>query len=141
MSKIEINIEKLQISIQKYLQQFWQTFNGKDGKELDEALVEQGESEEEKRIIAEQCAEIDLEHDLMEELVASKKDPGQWLEEKIEETVKEVKPDATQEEVEVVKGSVADSMETDIGFEADSLKEEATLITESMKEEQSKKEE
>lgn len=141
MSKIEINIEKLQISIQKYLQQFWQTFNGKEGKELDEALVQQGESEEEKRIIAEQCAEIDLEHDLMEELVASKKDPGQWLEEKIEETVKEVKPDATQEEVEIVKGSVADSMETDIGIEAGGLKEEATLITESMKEEQSKKEE
>lgn len=136
-----IKIEELQKSIQKNLHKLWQAFNGKEGKELDEALVQQGDSEEEKRIIAEQCAEIDLEHDLMEELVASKKEPGQWLEEKIEETVKEVKPDATQEEVEVVKGSVADSMERDIGFEADSLKEEATLITESMKEEQSKKEE
>lgn len=136
-----IKIEELQKSIQKHLHRLWQAFNGKEGKELDEALVQQGDSEEEKRIIAEQCAEIDLEHDLMEELMASKKDPGQWLEEKIEETVKEVKPDVTQEEVEVVKESVADSMETDIGIEAGGLKEEATLITESMKEEKSKKEE
>lgn len=136
-----IKIEELQKSIQKHLHRLWQAFNGKEGKELDEVLVQQGESEEEKRIIAEQCAEIDLEHDLMEELMASKKDPGQWLEEKIEETVKEVKPDATQEEIEVVKESVADSMETVIGIEADGLKEEAKLITESMIEEQSKKEE
>lgn len=133
-------IEELQMSIQKYLQSFWQTLNGKEKSELDEALIQQGESDEEKKIIAEQCAEIDLEHDLMEELVASKKDPGLWLAEKIEETVKEVKPDATQEEVEMVKESVADSMETEIGIEADGLTEEATIITASIEKEESKKE-
>lgn len=136
-----IKIEELQKSIQKHLHRLWQAFNGKEGKELDEALVQQGESEEEKKIIAEQCAEIDLEHDLMEELVASKKDPGLWLEEKIEETVKEVKPDATQEDMEMVKESVADSMETEIGIEAEGLTEEATIITASIEKEQSKKEE
>lgn len=135
-----IKIEELQMSILKYLHRFWQVLKGKDNKELDEALIQQGESDEEKKIIAEQCAEIDLEHDLMEELVASKKDPGQWLEEKIEETVKEVKPDATQEDVEMVKESVADSMETGIGIEADGLTEEATLITTSIEKEESKKE-
>jgi hypothetical protein len=129
------------MSIQKYLQSFWQTLNGKEKSELDEALIQQGESDEEKKIIAEQCAEFDLEHDLMEELVASKKDPGQWLEEKIEETVKEVKPDATQEEVEMIKESVADSMETEIGIEADGLTEEAMIITASIEKEESKKEE
>lgn len=134
-------IEELQMSIQKYLQSFWQTLNGKEKSELDEALIQQGESDEEKKIIAEQCAEIDLEHDLMEELVASKKDPGLWLEEKIEETVKEVKPDATQEEVEMVKDSVADSMETEIGIEADGLTEEVMIITASIEKEESKKEE
>ena len=134
-------IEELQMSIQKYLNKFWQALNGKDKKELDEALIQQGESDDEKKIIAEVCAEIDLEHDLMEELVASKKDPGQWLEEKIEETVKEVKPDATQEEVEMIKESVADSMETEIGIEADGLTEEATIITSSMESEEIKKEE
>jgi hypothetical protein len=136
-----IKIEELQMSIQKYLNKFWQALNGTDKKELDEALIQQGESDDEKKIIAEVCAEIDLEHDLMEELVASKKDPGQWLEEKIEETVKEVKPDATQEEVEMVKESVADSMEAEIGIEADGLTEEATIITTSMESEEIKKEE
>ena len=136
-----IKIEELQMSIQKYLNKFWQALNGKDKKELDEALIQQGESDDEKKIIAELCAEIDLEHDLMEELVASKKDPGQWLEEKMEETVKEVKPDATQEEVEMVKESVADSMEVEIGIEADGLTEEAMIITASIEKEESKKEE
>lgn len=136
-----IKIEELQMSIQKYLNKFWQALNGTDKKELDEALIQQGESDDEKKIIAEVCAEIDLEHDLMEELVASKKDPGQWLEEKIEETVKEVKPDATQEEVEMIKESVADSMEAEIGIEADGLTEEATIITTSMESEEIKKEE
>lgn len=136
-----IKIEELQMSIQKYLNKFWQALNGTDKKELDEALIQQGESDDEKKIIAEVCAEIDLEHDLMEELVASKKDPGQWLEEKIEETVKEVKPDATQEEVEMIKESVADSMETEIGIEADGLTEEAMIITASIEKEESKKEE
>lgn len=136
-----IKLEELQKSIQKHLHRLWQAFNGKEGKELDEALVQQGESDEEKKIIAEQCAEIDLEHDLMEELLASKKDPGLWLEEKIEETVKEVKPDATQEDMEMVKESVADSMETEIGIEAEGLTEEATIITASIEKEQSKKEE
>lgn len=136
-----IKLEKLQMSIQKHLHRLWEAFNGKDKKELDDLLIQQGESEEEKNIIAEQCAEIDLEHDLMEDLVASKKDPGQWLEEKIEETVKEIKPDATQEEVEMVKESVADAMETEIGFEADGLTEEAKLITETMETEESQKEE
>jgi hypothetical protein len=137
-----IKIEELLMSIQKYLNKFWQALNGKDKKELDEALIQQGESDEEKKIIAEVCAEIDLEHDLMEELVTSKKDPGQWLEEKIEETVKEVKPDATQEEeVEMVKESLADSMETEIGIEADGLTEEATIITASIESEDIKKEE
>lgn len=136
-----IKIEELQMSIQKYLNKFWQALNGTDKNELDEALIQQGESDDEKKIIAEVCAEIDLEHDLMEKLVASKKDPGQWLEEKIEETVKEVKPDATQEEVEMVKESVADSMEAEIGIEADGLTEEATIITKSMESEEIKKEE
>lgn len=127
-----VKMEELQMSIQKHLQRLWQLLNGKEKKELDEALIQEGESEEERKIIAEQCAEIDLEHDLMDELVASKKDPGKWLEEKIEETVKEIKPDATQDEVEVIKESVADSMETEISELADELTTEATLITESL---------
>lgn len=127
-----VRLEELQVSIHKYLQKLWQAFKDKDGKECDEALIQQGESEEEKRIIAEQCAEIDMEHDLMEELWTSKKDPGKWLEEKIEETVREVKPDATQDEVEIVKESVADSIEAEIGEVADELIKEATFITESM---------
>lgn len=141
MSKMEINIEKLQMSIQKHLQRLWQALNGKEGKELDEALVQQVESEEEKKLITQMCVEIDLEHDLMEELVASKEDPGEWLDKKIEETVKEVKPDATQEDVDKVKESAADSMEKEIGELADELKEEANLITDSLRKEEAKKEE
>lgn len=142
MNKLEIKLEDLQKSVKKYLLDFWQVLQGKDKKDLDEALIQQGESEEEKRIIAEQCEETDLEHDLMEELWASKKDPGEWLEQKIEETAKEVNPNATQDDIDILKDAVADSMEAEIGKNADELAEEAALIAGTVeKEESTKKEE
>lgn len=131
-----VKLEDFQMSVQKHLQRLWKALNGKgNNKELDEALIQQGESEEERRLIAEQCAEIDLEHDLMEELIASKEDPGEWLEKKIEETVRETIPNATQEEIEMVKDCVADSIEKEIGEQADGLTEEATMICTAMGEE------
>lgn len=121
-------LKELQELIQLYLNDFWNVLKDKKKKELDEALIEQGNSEEEKMLIAEQCAEIDLEHDLMEELQASKEDPGTWMEKKIEETVREINPDATPEDIELVTNSVADSMEREIGEQADELAEEASEI-------------
>ncbi len=123
-----VKLEDLQKSIKTHLHNLWQTLQGKEKKELDEALIQQGESEEEKMVIAEMCEETDLEHDFMEELLASKKDPGKWLEEKIEETAKEVNPDATQEEIDMLKDAVAGSMEAEIGEQADKLAEEAAVI-------------
>lgn len=124
-----VKLEDFQMLIQKHLQSLWQTTLGKEEKELDEVLIQQGESEEEKRIIAEQCMEIDIEHDLMEELWISKENPGRWLEKKIEETAKEINPDATLEEIEMLKESVADSMEIEIGKQADELAEETAFIS------------
>lgn len=123
-----LKLEELQMSIQKRLQSLWHSLQGKEKKELDDSLVQQGRSDDEKTLIAEQCAEIDMEHDLMEELVATKEDPGKWLEKKIEETAIEINPKATQEEIDVLKNAVADSMESEIGEQADELAEEAAII-------------
>jgi len=131
-----VKLQDLQVSIKNHLQNFWQLLQGKENQDLDEALIQQGESEEEKSIIAEQCEEIDLEHNLMEELWVSKKDPGKWLEEKIEETAKEVNPNATQEEIDLLKNAVADSMEAEIGENADELADEAEQIAGAMKKEE-----
>ena len=124
-----VKLEEFQMSIQKHLLSFWHSLQSKEKEELDEALVRQGESEEEKKLIAEQCTEIDLEHDLMEDLVASKEDTGVWLEKQIEEAAKEVNPKATQEEFDMLKDAVADSMEAEIGEQADELAKEAAMIT------------
>lgn len=121
-------LKELQKTILLYLNNFWTVLKDKDKKELDEALIKQGKSEKEKALIAEQCAEIDLEHDLMEELLTSKEDPGTWMEKKVEEIVREINPDATREEIESVTNSVADSMEREIGEQADELAEEASEI-------------
>lgn len=131
-----VKLQDLQVSIKNHLQNFWQLLQGKENQDLDEALIQQGESEEEKSIIAEQCEEIDLEHNLMEELWVSKKDPGKWLDEKIEETAKEVNPNATQEEIDLLKNAVADSMEAEIGENADELADEAEQIAGAMKKEE-----
>lgn len=137
-----IKLEDLQKSIKEHLLDYWQVLQGKDKKDLDEALIGQGESDEEKRIISEQCEEIDLEHDLKEELLASKTDPGKWLGEKIEETAKEINPNASQEEIDMLKDAVADSMEVIIGENADELAEEAAVIAGAVeKEEPTKKKE
>ena len=133
--------KEFQESFIVHFQSLYKALKGKSNKELDEALVQQGESDEVKKLIAEQCIEIDLEHDLMEELWTSKEDPGKWLEKKIEQTAKEVDPNATQEEIDMLKEAVADSMEAEIGEQADGLAEEAAVIAGAVENEQPMKKE
>ena len=101
---------------------------GKKDKELDDLLAEQGRSEEEKRVIREVCEEIDLKHEMMTDLMKSDKEPGEWLEKQIEETVTEMFPNATAEDIEEVKEAVLDSMETEIEHDAKMLEKESELI-------------
>lgn len=94
---------------------------GKTSKELDNVLCEQGKSDEEVSVIRDVCSETDIEHDMSEEIINKKKDPGEWLEEQITNTVKAIFPEATNNEFSEVVNSVADAMEDEIGRTANEL--------------------
>ena len=121
-------LDKLEQSFFKHLRSLLDLARGKNGKELDDLLVEQGRDEEEKRAIREVCEEIDLEHEMIAELMKSEENLGKWMERKIEETVKESFVDATEDEISLVKDAVQDSMENEIEEDAEMLNKEADLI-------------
>lgn len=121
-------LSELQESFSKHLGKLLNLTLDKDEHEVDYILVKQATGEEEEKVIHEICNEIDLRHKLMDELQNSGMQPGEWLESEIENTTKELYPNATPEEIEMVKQKVEEGMEEEIGLEADSLKEEISSL-------------
>lgn len=120
--------KELQESFLKHLRSLLDLTAGKSEEEVNEILIEQADSEEEKRVIREIHEEIDLEHQLTQDLENSEMDPGEWLEKQIENGVKELIPDATTEDVETVKEKVAERMEEDIKYEAEEFDKEISEL-------------
>lgn len=105
------------------------------GKELDEYLLSKTKSEEEKETLDEVFDEIDLFHQKRKEFVESGKEIDVWYEEEIEHIVKQIKPDASQEEINQVKETVAAQIDCDIEFTAQALEELDSLVQEAMEKE------
>lgn len=120
--------DQLEKSFNNHLRSLLDLVRGQNDKELDDLLVEQGRDEEEKRLIREVCEEIDLEYQLMEDLKRSEKEPGPWFEQQIEDTVLELFPDATQEEIEEVKNAAMSDLEDEIKDDALALEKEAEVV-------------
>ncbi len=110
-----------QKSVWNHFSFLWNLAKGKTNKELNNVLCEQGKSDEEVSVIRDVCSEIDFEHDMSEEIINEKKDPGEWLEAQITNAVKAIIPEATNSEVTEVVNSVADAMENEIGRTSDEL--------------------
>lgn len=83
-----------------------------------------GRNDEENKIINDICKEIDLEHELLDDRAKSDSDPGEWLEREIVKTTKELFPDATSDDIEMVKETIENGMVEDIESEINSLKNE-----------------
>lgn len=120
--------KELQESFLKHLRSLLDLTAGKSEEEVNEILIEQADSEEEKRVIREIYEEIDLEHQLTQDLENSEMDPGEWLENQIENGVKELIPDATTEDIETVKEKVAECMEEEIKYEAEEFDKEISEL-------------
>lgn len=119
---------ELQQSFFYHLRKLLDLMPGRTEDEVNDLLTKQADSEEEKKVFREICEEVDIEHKLKDELANSSMDSGEWLEREIENTTKELYPDATPEEIEMVKQKVEDGMEDEIGAEAESLEEEMTFL-------------
>ena len=120
---------ELQQSFFKHLCSLFELTLGKDDKDIDNILIQQGRTEDEKKVINDICEEVDLEHRLMNDLKNSGLDSGEWLEREIETVTKEMYPNATPEEIELVKQEVEDGIEKEIESEADSLEEEMSVLS------------
>ena len=55
--------KEFQESFMAHLQALYKAMQGKSNKDLDDALVRQGKSDEQKQIIQETCQDVDKEHD------------------------------------------------------------------------------
>jgi len=120
---------KFQESFISHFKSLYRAMKGKSGKELDEALIQQAKSNEQKMIIQETCQDVDREHDMIEEMTHSAKTPGEFLERDIIETVKIVHPDATDGEVDQVVEAVMDAMEKEIEHDANELSNETSMLS------------
>ena len=114
-------ITELQNSFQNHLSSLLE----KKEDEINKLLMEQNDD---NGIFQHICKEIDLEHELMADLVQSELDPGEWFERKIEETTKELFPNATPEQIEEVKDEVEKAIVKDIESEVNSLEEEMSSL-------------
>lgn len=99
-----------------------------DGKDMDDYLVAQGKSEEEKEVIAEMCAEIDTFHQKRREFESSGKDIETWYDDEIERLTKEVDPNATIQDVDKVKEAIAKTIDAEISQSADNLDEYGKIM-------------
>ena len=121
-----------QMSFIAHFQSLYKTMKGKSNKELDDELVLQGKSDEQKKIIQETCRDVDKEHDMIEEMVNSSKTPGEFLKQDIVNTVREINPNATDDDINQVVEATMDAMEKEIEQEAHELAKEAILLTEEL---------
>lgn len=115
-----------------HFQTLCKTMKGKSNGELDEALIRQSSSEEQCQVIGEICRDVDLEHDMIEKMINSNKTPGAFLKQDIIDTIKEVHPDATDEEVNQVVEVTMDAMEKDFEHDAKEFSKEISMLSDSL---------
>ena len=96
----------------------------KKDKELDSMLINLGKDETEKDIIRMICEDVDTEHQLATDLKHSKLDSSEWLGQQVERIVKEISPNASEDEIECIKTAIEQSLEKEIVVEAELFEKE-----------------
>lgn len=107
-------------------------------KPINDTLAEAGESEEEKRLIREQCEEIDAFHANIKELERAKEEDseltnGEWLYREVEKEMQDIAQKLesralTAEELKELKKKIVGALDEEIAAEAKGLDEEFELI-------------
>lgn len=113
-----------QLAFSRHLSNLLEIFTKNKEEEIDDVLVDIEDDEQVKDVIRKICEEINVEDELMLDMKKSGKSPGDWLESFIENTVTELYPNSTQQDVDRVKTMVADAMEKEIDDASDLLLDE-----------------
>lgn len=97
-----------------------------DSASIENILSDEMETDEQKELIAEMCADIDEHHALMRELNQSGKDADEWYAGKL----LEINSDCTEEEIEYIDDTMDEIAEIDSEARADALEITAVRIQE-----------
>ena len=96
----------------------------KNDSEFDSFLIDQVKDETERDIIRVICDDVDTEHQLATDLKHSKLDSSEWLGQQVERIVKEISPNASEDEIECIKTAIEQSLEKEIVVEAELFEKE-----------------
>lgn len=98
------------------------------GKELNDYLLSQTESEEERETLQEMFEENETYHNKLKEFEQSGKKIDEWYEAEIEKAVKQIDPAATPADIDKVKEAVAKQIDDEIEHSIDALEIINTLV-------------
>lgn len=91
------------------------------GKELNDFLLSQAESDEERETLQEMFEENETYHNKLKEFKESGKDIDEWYDEEITKSVKQWDPSATPDDINKVRDAVAQQIDGDIRETIDAL--------------------
>lgn len=111
-------------SLSDYFTRFISRFKGYAAEDLNAAIVEEGNTDEEKEQLQEMCEEVDNYHRRLKELRVSGLTPGKWLEKEIDAELENIEPEMSSESKEEFKKFIFDQFATDIEANAEALSEE-----------------
>ncbi len=131
MFKEDNSIGKIQ-QIINYIKHIFDRTKGVSGSNLDEALVASVHSEEEAELIKEMCEDVDLYYTKREDFRRSGLKVGDWFEKQVEQTVKDVYPEADAEDLDEVKTAVSNAIESEIEVITNLVEEEITPVTDAL---------
>lgn len=94
-------------TIKSFFQKVFHSEQPLHGKELNDYLLNQAESEEERETLQEMFEENETYHAKLKELEKSGKDIDEWYDEEITKTVKQMCPEVTIDDIDKVKEAVA----------------------------------
>ena len=99
--------------IKEYFSKIFHADKPLHGKELNEYLLSQTESDEERETLQEMFEENKTFHDKLNELKESGKHVDDWYEDEIVDIVKRLDPEATRADIDSVKEAVAKQIDND----------------------------
>lgn len=114
-------IKELKQNFFSKLEALFDLTKDKSDDELDELLVKDAKNEEQQQLIRDICEDIDTEHQLIQEMMNSNTEAGEWFEQKIEQEARELEPEATDQDIEYLKDALEKQIGTDINDEADAF--------------------
>lgn len=142
MDKIELTQEQrrdfgasLIETIKSFFQKVLKSEKPINGKELNDFLLSQTQSDEEREILQEMFEENETYHKKLREYHESGKNIDEWYNDELEKIVRQIDPEASTDDTDSVKEAVAKQIDNDIDKTIDSLENLNNTIVEGSRKE------